>query len=74
MSEFLIPDSGLDTLPSDTQLETMVYGEQPAEVVGGIGATAVEQLTQSEPDAAFEWPANMSATRGVTYTAPTGDA
>jgi hypothetical protein len=66
--------------------ETLVIGGTPeaaaippsAEVramaAGHAGPTAVEQLLVTEPAAVFEWPAGMTGNRGVTYTAPSGDA
>jgi hypothetical protein len=57
--------------------ETLVFSPEaqvsPA-LAGGLGQTAVEQIMRTDPAAAFEWPAGTTPTRGVTYSAPTGDA
>lgn len=42
--------------------------------VGGVGQTAVEQILRNDATSVFEWPAGDTGTRGVTYSAPTGDA
>jgi len=48
--------------------------EVVAAAAGYVGQTAVEQIMDTDPAAAFEWPAGMTGNRGVSYTAPTGDA
>jgi hypothetical protein len=39
-----------------------------------VAATAIEEIMRTDPVAAFEWPSGMTPNRGVSYTAPSGDA
>lgn len=55
-------------------LEVQEYEARVGAAAAATGATAVEEIMRTDEAAAFEWPAGKSGNRGVTYTAPSGDA
>jgi len=61
--------SGVEGQIVPPSLELQEY----ARAAGQVATTAVEEIMRTDPAAAFEYPAGHGGTRGVTYSAPTGD-
>lgn len=67
-----VPDAEAQIVPPSMEVQAM--DAAPDSRVQAVAATAIEEIMRTDPAAAFEWPAGMTANRGVTYTPPSGDS